>query len=172
MQRHSLGAILACFAVIGALPAHAEDRCSGVAITEVRSLKALPNQLRHLLPSATSGQDGIADRGGRFNVTDVTDHELPMRRFVLAAVGASCAVIAVEYGGRAHGFELTEYRLTDEAWKATQHRTVLGEPKSTKDLLTFRCRIAATRGWQQRVERTHSPPISGRQQAPGGVPRI
>src|ERR1700722_19809418 len=137
MQRHSLGAILAYFAVFAALPAHAEDRCSGVAITEVRSLKALPIQLRHLLPGATSGPDGIADRGGRFNVTDVIDHDLPMRRFVLAAVGTSCAVIAVEYGGGTHGFELTEYRLTDEAWKAVQHRAVLGEPKSTKDLLTF-----------------------------------
>jgi hypothetical protein len=136
MQRHSLGAILAFSAVFAAPPAHAEDRCSGVAVAEVRSLKALPNQLRHLLPNATSGLDGIADHGDRFNVTDVTDHGLPMRRFVLAAVGASCAVIAVEYGGRAHGFELTEYRLTDGAWKAVQHRTRLGEPKSTKDLLT------------------------------------
>jgi hypothetical protein len=137
MRRLSLGVILAYFVVFAALPAHAEDRCSGFAITEVRSLKALPIQLRHLHPGATSGLDGIADRGGRFNVTDVTDHDLPMRRFVLAAVGTSCAVMAVEYGGTAHGFELTEYRLTDEAWKAVQHRAVLGEPKSTKDLLTF-----------------------------------
>lgn len=136
MQRHSLGAILAFFAVFAVLRAHAEDRCYGVAVAEVRSLKALPDQLRHLLPSATTGLDSIADRGDRFNVTDVSDHDLPMRRFVLAAVGASCAVIAVEYGGRAHGFELTEYRHTDEAWKAVQHRTVLGEPKSAKDLLT------------------------------------
>jgi hypothetical protein len=137
MQRDSRGAILACFAIFAALPAHAEDRCSGVAITEVRSLDALPIQLRHMLPGATSGPDGISDRGGRFNVTDVTDHDLPMRRFVLAAIGTSCAVIAVEFGGRAHGFELTEYRLTDEAWQAVRHRAVLGEPKSTRDLLAF-----------------------------------
>jgi hypothetical protein len=79
--------------------------------------------------------DGIADRGGRFNVTDVAVHDWPMRRFVLAAVGTSCAVVAVEYGGRAHGFELTEYRLTAEGWKADERRTLSSEPKSTKDLL-------------------------------------
>jgi hypothetical protein len=79
--------------------------------------------------------DGIADRDGRFNVTDVTAHNWPMRRFVLAAVGTSCAVVAVEYGGRAHGFELTEYRLTGEGWKAGERRILSSEPKSTKDLL-------------------------------------
>ncbi len=135
MQRHSLVAILAFSAVFVAPPTYAEDRCSGAAVSEVRSLEALPNQLRHLFPSATSGLDDIADRGGRFNVTDVTDHDWPMRRFVLAAVGTSCAVVAVEYGGRAHGFELTEYRLTGGGWKAVERRTLSSEPKSTKDLL-------------------------------------
>ncbi|MGP0056362.1 MAG: hypothetical protein ACLPQI_12480 [Steroidobacteraceae bacterium] len=136
MQRHSLVVVLAFSAVFVAPPTYAEDRCSGAAaVTEVRSLEALPNHLRHLFPSATSGVDGIADRGGRFIVTDVIDHDWPMRRFVLAAVGASCAVVAVEYGGRAHGFELTEYRLTGGEWKAVERRTLSSEPKSTKDLL-------------------------------------
>jgi hypothetical protein len=127
--------ILAFSAVFVAPPTHAEDRCSGEAVTEVRSLAALPNQLRHMFPSSTSGVDGIADRGGRFNVTDVTNQNWPMRRFVLAAVGTSCAVVAVEYGGRAHGFELIEYRLTGEVWKAGERRSLSSEPKSTKDLL-------------------------------------
>jgi len=54
----------------------------------------------------------------------------------LAAVGATCAIVAVEYGGRAHGFELTEYRLTDGGWHFIGGHTVSEEPKSTKDLLT------------------------------------
>jgi hypothetical protein len=137
MQHLTLGAIVAFSAVIAASPAHAEGRCSGAVVAEVRSLGALPRQIRRLLPGATSGLDGIADRGGRFNVTDVTDHDLPMRRFALAAVGASCAVVAVEYGGRAHGFELTEYHLADDAWKAVERRKIPDEPKSTKDLLTY-----------------------------------
>ena len=136
MQRCSFVVIIFAFsAVFGAPVAFAEDRCSGAAITEVRSLDALPKQLRHLFPSSTTGVDGIADRRGRFNATDVIVHDWPMRRFVLAAVGTSCAVVAVEYGGRAHGYELTEYRLATDGWKAGERHTSFSEPKSTKDLL-------------------------------------
>jgi hypothetical protein len=136
MQRYSFVVIILAFsAVFVAPPTYAEDRCSGGAVTEVRSLEALPDQLRHLFPSATSGVDGIADRSGRFNATDVIVHDWPMRRFVLAAVGTSCAIVAVEYGGRAHRVELTEYRLTGGEWKTMERRTVAGEPRSTKDLL-------------------------------------
>jgi hypothetical protein len=134
-QRHGLNLILALVAVFSAAPSYGEDRCPGVALTEIRSLEKLPNQIRRLLPSATRGVDGIADRGDPFNVTDVVAHDLPMRRFTLAAVGATCAVIAVEYGGRAHGFELTEYRLTDAVWHTVGRHSVSVEPKSTKDLL-------------------------------------
>lgn len=135
MQRYSLVGILAFPAIFAGPPTFAAERCSAAAVTEVRSLEALPSQLRHLFPSATRGVDGIADRGGRFNVTDVIDHDWPTRRFVLAAVGTSCAVVAVEYGGRTHGFEMTEYRLTGEGWKAVERSTLSSEPKSTKDLL-------------------------------------
>jgi hypothetical protein len=136
MQRCSFVVVIFAFsAVFGAPVASAEDRCSGAAVTEVRSLDELPKQLRHLLPSSTTGVDGIADRDGRFNATDVIVHDWPMRRFVLAAVGTSCAVIAVEYGGRAHGYELTEYRLATDGWKAGERRTSSIEPKSTKDLI-------------------------------------
>jgi hypothetical protein len=139
VQRYSFIAIILAFsAFFVAPPTYAEDRCNGASVTEVRSLEALPNQLRHLLPSSTSGVDGMADRGGRFNATDVIVHDWPMRRFVLAAVGASCAVVAVEYGGRAHGFELTEYLLTGEGWRAGERRTLSSEPKSTGDLLDAR----------------------------------
>jgi hypothetical protein len=136
MQRYSFVVIIfASVAVFGAPLTSAEDRCSGAAVTEVRSLDALPIQLRHLFPNSTTGVGGIADRGGRFNATDVIVHDLPMRRFVLAAVGTACAVVAVEYGGRSHGFELTEYRLAADGWKAGERRTSSSEPKSTKDLL-------------------------------------
>lgn len=136
MQRYSFVVlILALSDVFVVPPTGAEDRCSGPTVIEVRSLDTLPKLLRHLLPSSTRGEDGIADRGGRFNATDVIDHDLPMRRFVMAAVGTSCAVVAVEYGGMAHGFELREYWLTGEGWKAGERHTLSIEPKSTKDLL-------------------------------------
>jgi hypothetical protein len=134
MQRHRHCVTFAFIAVFAAGVASGEDRCAGATVTEVRSLDRLPSQMRRLLPNSTNGPDGIADHGGRFNVTDVVDYDLPMRRFSLAAVGARCAVVAVEYGGRAHGFALI--RLTDAGWHSVWRRTVFNEPKSTKDLLT------------------------------------
>ena len=116
----------------------AQERCAGEAVTEVRSLSKLPSDLRRLLPIHTRGLDGIADRGGRFNVTDVVDEDLPMHRFTLAAIGKSCAVVAIEYGGRAHGFQLTEYRLAISGWRSVGKNSVFNEPISVTDLLTLR----------------------------------
>lgn len=126
--------ILALGAGIAA-PSYAKDECDATQLTEVRSLGRLPIAIRRLLPSGTRGLHGIADRGGDFNVTDVVDDTLPMRRFTLAAVGNSCALIAVEYGGRAHGFEVTEYRLTALGWQSIWRRTVFREPNSVADLV-------------------------------------
>ena len=106
-------------------------------VLEVKSLAALPTGIRQLLPSGT-GHDGIADTGGRFNVSDALTPEtaaLPMRRFNLAAVGATCAVVAIEYGGIAHGFETREYHLIDGVWRVAAQGGLSREPKSVSDLL-------------------------------------
>lgn len=121
---------------MGTATSYGAGSCPGVAVSETRSLGKLPRQLRRLLPTATHGLNSIADRGGRFNVTDVVGNDLPMRRFTLAAVGETCAVIAVEYGGRAHGFELSEYRLTAGAWHSVARHSVFEEPKSIAELLS------------------------------------
>jgi hypothetical protein len=111
-------------------------RCAGVPLREVRSLNGLPGELRRLLPERSTGLDGIADSGGDYNVTDVVDPKLPMRRFSLAAVGDDCAVIAVERGGYSHYFEVTEYRLVGGAWHSLGTENVGRKPNSTDELLT------------------------------------
>jgi hypothetical protein len=98
------GIIVAAFA---ATRCYANDPCSGMDVSEVRSLAAIPAGIRQLL-------FGIADRGGRFNIGDALTPEtaeLPMRRLTLAAVGATCAVVGVEFGGIASGFDALEFRL-------------------------------------------------------------
>jgi len=138
---HRLTLLVALIAAVGAAKCYGQDQCSGSDLVEVRSLAALPTGIRQLLPRGT-GHDGIADRGGRFNVTDALTREtaaLPMRRFTLAAVGATCAVVAIEYGGIAHGFGTREYRLIGEVWREVWPATAQGglsrEPKSVSDLL-------------------------------------
>lgn len=127
-------AILALGAGIAA-PSSAKNACDTTQLTGVRSLGNLPGPIRRLLPSATRGQSGIADRGGNFNVTDVIDPSLPMRRFTLAGVGSTCALIAIEYGGFVHGFEVAEYGLTTVGWRLRWRRTVVREPSSVADLV-------------------------------------
>lgn len=119
-----------------AAPSLAKNGCDATQLTEVRSLGELPSPIRRLLPVATRGLHGIADRGEDFNATDaVFDDTLPMRRFTLAAVGSTCALIGVEYGGIAHGFEVTEYRLTAVGWQSIWRRGVVREPNSVAELL-------------------------------------
>jgi hypothetical protein len=134
-QPSTVAPLVALVAILGTGPGNAADRCSGIAVIEVRSLAGLPADLRKQLPATSRGLRGLADRGGAFNVTDVVDDSLPMRRFTLAAVGATCAVVAVEYGGYSHGFELTEYRLAAAGWGSVWRSTVLAEPRSVRDLL-------------------------------------
>lgn len=104
-----------CLAITGSC--FAGTRCDPGQLIEVRSLGKLPDAIRALLPRATRGLDGIADRGGQFNATDVIDESQPMRRFTPAAVGTTCAVIAVEHGGFVPGFDVAEYRLTAAGWQ-------------------------------------------------------
>jgi hypothetical protein len=126
--------------VIGLAPpiSHSNERCVGATLNEATSLAALPDGVRRLLASMGNGFDGIADKGGRFNATDVVDHNVPMRRFILAAVGATCAVVAIEHGGLAHNFEVREYQVVGSAWQLTSHATVFNEPRSVADLVVVR----------------------------------
>jgi hypothetical protein len=136
IRRHKFAAAFVCAIASGASPSYADERCAGKPVAKVRTLQTLPSQIRQLLPAATSGMAGIADRGGHYNATYAVYHDWPMQRFSLAVVGATCAVVAVENGGRAHNFVLTEYRLTEAGWRSVESRTVFEEPKSTEDLLS------------------------------------
>ena len=135
IRHSSLSPLLVLTAALGGGYCHADERCAGLVVTEIRSLAELPIDLRQQLPGSTRGLSGIADRGRPFNATDVVDDDLPMQRFILGAVGPTCAVIAVEHGGRAHYFELTEYQLIVEGWHSVWHSTMFVAPKTVRDLL-------------------------------------
>jgi hypothetical protein len=110
------------------------DQCPLAAASAITSLSGLPPSLRALLPEDGHGRDAIADRGSRFNATDVGDDSLPRRRFTLAAVAGDCAAVAIEYGGIARGFEITRYHLTQGRWQVIHRASVFREPKSLTDL--------------------------------------
>jgi hypothetical protein len=113
----------------------ADSPCPGVPLTEVRALAQLPPTLRQVLPKKADGLDGIADRGANFNSGDALVANLPRQRFGIAAVGATCAIIAVEYGGIAFHTIMTEYHFTVAGWRPDAHRTTAISPDSMPDLL-------------------------------------
>jgi hypothetical protein len=113
----------------------ADSPCSGVALTEVRSLTQLSPTLRQVLPKKADGLDGIVDRGANFNSGDALVANLPRQRFGIAAVSATCAIIAVGHGGIGFHTTLTEYHFTLAGWRPVAHSTTGSSPGSMQDLL-------------------------------------
>ena len=128
-----LASLLSGFSLVAV--AQHQSACAGKPLTEAHSLEILPAQLNSLLGRDRSGLEGIADRNGKFNVTDVVDNKLPMRRFVLAGLSASCAIVAVERGGRAHTYEVVEFEYTNAKWRVAQRWGINAAPRSLQELV-------------------------------------
>lgn len=88
---------------------------------EVTSLAGLPAQIQ--ADFGVGRQDVISDRGGPFEPGCVMVPGTPAQRFMLAALGADTAVVAVEYGGIMHGASSREYRLVDGKWTVVSEGT-------------------------------------------------
>ena len=128
-----LASLLSGFSLVAV--AQHQSACAGKPLTEAHSLEILPAQLNSLLGRDRSGLEGIADRNGKFNVTDVVDNKLPMRRFVLAGLSASCAIVAVERGGRAHTYEVVAFEHSNTQWRVAQRWSVNVAPRSLQELV-------------------------------------
>jgi hypothetical protein len=85
---------------------------AGYALSEVRTLRELPSGVQAVLGVGTPGLDGIADRNGKYNPTDVVDSSLPMRRFLVAGLDGDTTLVAIEHGGRGWRVEVTLFKKT------------------------------------------------------------
>lgn len=109
-----LGAVSWASAAAPAAPAAPVSAPSPAGMHEVSALAGLPEQVRKDL--GVDRENTIADRGGPFNPGCIMVAGKPNQRFMLAALGAGSAVVAVEHGGIAHGAVSREYRLADGDW--------------------------------------------------------
>ena len=130
--KSGLAHVIAATVVSVSLTALAEDyrNCTSKPLTEARSLERLPSEISSLLGRERAGLEGIADRGGKFNVTDVVDNKLPRRRFVLGGFNDACAVVAIEHGGRGHWFEVVTFTQTKGKWQFRERRSIDAAPTS------------------------------------------
>jgi len=127
-----LGAVLVAWAASAkaALPVECQD----AALLESRSLANLPEGVAALLGGGVTGTKGIADRGQKFNATDLIDQALPMRRLVLAGVAAECVLVSEERGGRGHSFVVLAFvKQPNGGWQLVRDH-VESEPKNLEEL--------------------------------------
>jgi hypothetical protein len=108
--------------------------CTGRTLTEVKAVAGIPPDVYALLGGSGTGLDGIADRGGKFNSTDVVDKALPMRRFVLAGSSSNCVAVALEHGGRGHSIELWVFSRNEGTWLGERQGRFKVPPRSLKEL--------------------------------------
>jgi hypothetical protein len=128
-------AFVACLSIAASCGAEAPVALNSSSLTEVTTLAGLPDGIRNALGQDKSGLEGIAEKGARYNVTDVTDSHLPMRRFVVAGVSRDSAVVAVEHGGRARWYEAIRFSRKNSVWSKTERVPISREPRSLNDLL-------------------------------------
>ena len=78
----------------------------------------LPAGARAVLPA-------MAERGGRFNVSDAIgpgDHNLPFNRFISARQSGCTLSVRYEFGGIAHGFATALLEQRGRGWVLVRQR--------------------------------------------------
>jgi hypothetical protein len=132
--RSTFGFTLAFLVQATSAATAAGGACNGHALTEVKAIAGIPPEVYELLGGHGTGLDGIADRGGSYNSTDVIDKALPMRRFVLAGSSSDCVALAFERGGRGHSIELWVFSRNADAWIGERRGRFRVPPRSLKEL--------------------------------------
>ena len=123
-----------------AAPAFADENidCSGVSFSEAHSLAELPAEVGALLGKDRPGSGGIADRNGKFNLTDALmpgEEQLPFRRFSLAGVSANCILVAVEHGGRGYSVELWAFERNSDHWYGKKRPNMFSVPPYLQEII-------------------------------------
>jgi hypothetical protein len=128
---------LSCCALADAGSRSGEARADRIEAdwTEAQSLRELPAGVQALLGVGLGEDGGIADRGDRFNASDVLGSGLPQRRFALGAVNGDTAVVAVEQGGRGYHVQTMEFRQVGATWEPVRCTLGIQPPRRSAELL-------------------------------------
>jgi len=130
----TLALTLACF------QATALDKagCASSAYTEVHTLSELPAEARAALQTDRFGLNGLADKNGDFNSTDLGGG--PKRRFALAGLSSNSILVAVEHGGRGYFVELWMFERSGNGWRGEQQQSMGAIPRSAEELIANICK--------------------------------
>jgi hypothetical protein len=122
MTRMSLVPIVVALALVGCDVQHtaATVQWGSYTFQEVRALAGLPPTIKSTLGVGRPGLDGLADRGQSFNVTDMVDDRVPMRRLLSAGRDGDNWIVALERGGRGYSVEVFLFSAHEAAPKQTR----------------------------------------------------
>lgn len=98
---------------------------------EVRSLSAIPAAIQHQLDVLAGGTLGVAEKGQPFNIADVTDQDLPMRRLLAAGHDGDRWIVALEQGGRGYSIQVFLFVKNEQH----DHWVLLTKPTSLQQVL-------------------------------------
>lgn len=145
MTRRSL--LLCALFLPGSTVAKPEEaEWAGHTLQEVKNLRELPAGVQAALGVGKPALDGIADRGERYNATDVADSRLPMRRFLVGGFDDRTALIAVEHGGIGWGVIVYAFSYTAQRAAIDRKWNMSKKPESLRDLIAMlRSREATAR---------------------------
>lgn len=117
----------------GAAPRPEDGQWGDRAFQEVRAVADLPPAVQAGLGVRRPGLLGVADPGQPFNVTDVVDNKLPMRRLLAAGRDGDTWLVALEQGGRGYHVQVFLFSALEAAPKKTW--VLLGRPKTLSEVV-------------------------------------
>lgn len=98
---------------------------------EVESLSAIPSAIQRQLDLRGGGTPGVAEKGQPFNIADVTDQHLPMRRLLAAGHEGDRWIVALEQGGRGYSVQVFLFVKNEQR----DHWALLSRPISLQQVL-------------------------------------
>lgn len=105
----------------------------GHVFQEVRTLTDLPPLIQAGLGVGRPGLDGVADRSRPFNVTDLVDGNLPMRRLLAAGRDGETWLVALEQGGR--GYSVVVFLFSPPDATPKQQWVLLERPRTLREVV-------------------------------------
>ena len=135
----------------------------GREFVEVGSLASLPAVIQDSLGAQRAGAEGIADRGARFNTTDVIEPGLPMRRFVVAGLAPDAALVAYERGGRGYSVRVLLYQWSGSRVRRVRAWTTYDPPDGLAGLIKS---VQISRSDRAPVHRRRPVPVRPRAKLP------
>ncbi|HTD04247.1 hypothetical protein [Undibacterium sp.] len=115
---------------------YASNQFECTPLVELASIEKLPAAVSNLLGANQRGLEGIANRGNKFNATDIVDSELPMRRLGFGAISSNCVLVAIEHGGYGYNVELWSFEYRGLEWHAEKRGITFRIPKSVQELVS------------------------------------